>query len=223
MLLMLLQMPLPAQDGVLKVRNGKIIDGELFLKLRYAMPSFASGKIVLTDNKVYAGKFNVDTYTQTLSIIDEKGDTSSVVSEKSVVSMSAGGYLFYKIKNSYIQILDTDGRTSLGLLKSLTIGRKKSEGAFGMTDDVAMMTKVVSTEDNFYDMLKKGLWEGDVHYSYKELPYLVKDGRLYMVTKQNLKKFYPKRYPEVEKYIAEQKPDLSKRGDVSLLYKFMIQ
>lgn len=218
-----IQLPVNAQDGVLKARDGKIVDSEAFLKHRYAMPMFSNGKIILKDKSTYTGKFNVDNCSQTLRMIGEKGDTLSVASEGYVVSMSGGGYLFYKIKNRYIQILDTDGETSLGLSKQVTFGKKSLTGAFGMSDDVAMMDNVVSIEDNFYYQIEKGLWTGSVPFYYREIVYIVNKGRLYTFTNSTLKKFFPNKYPDIEKYIKEQKLDISKREDASLLYKFVIR
>lgn len=222
LLFITIQLPLSAQDGVLKARDGKIVDSEAFLKNRYAMPIFSNGKIILRDKMTYNGKFNIDNCSQTLRMLDEKGDTLTVASESLVVSMSAGGYLFYKIKNRYIQILDTDGKSSLGLAKQVTFGRKALTGAFGMTDDVAMMDNVVSTEDNFYYQIEKGLWSGSVPFNYKEVVYIVNKGRLYPFTNSTLKKFFPEKFSDIEKYIKEQKLDISKREDASLLYKFVI-
>lgn len=222
-LLIIIQLPVFAQDGVLKARDGKIFDSEAFLKHRYAMPTFSNGKIILKDKTTYTGKFNVDNCSQTLRMIGEKGDTLTVASEGLVVSMSAGGYLFYKIKNRYIQILDTDGETSLGLAKQVTFGRKALTGAFGMSDDVAMMDNVVSTEDNFYYQIEKGLWSGSVPFNYREIVYIVSKGRLYSFTNSTLKKFFPDKYADIEKYIKEQKLDISEREDASLLYKFVIR
>lgn len=223
LLFLALQLPVNAQDGVLKARDGKIFDSEAFLKHRYAMPIFSNGKIILKDKTTYTGKFNVDNCSQTLRMIGEKGDTLSVASESLIVSMSAGGYLFYKIKRRYIQILDTDGKTSLGLAKQVTFGRKSLTGAFGMSDDVAMMDNVVSIEDNFYYQIEKGLWTGSVPFNYREIVYIVNKGRLYSFTNSNLKKFFPEKYPDIERYIKEQKLDISKREDASLLYKFVIR
>lgn len=212
-----------AQDGILKVQNGKIADSELFKNNRYAMPSFSKGIIMLKDRRSYSGIFNIDNCSQTLRMIDEKGDTVTVAAEDLVVSLSAGGYLFLKIKNNYVQILDTDGETSLGVVRQITFGRKVQEGVFGITNDIASMNNIVSTEDNFYYQIEKGLWSGSVPFNYKEQVFFVKDGKLFPVNKPTLKKFYPKKYPEIEKYISEHNPDLSKREDVSLLYKFVIR
>lgn len=223
LLFIVIQLPVNGQDGVLKARDGKIFDSEAFLNHRYAMPTFSNGKIILKDQTTYTGKFNVDNCSQSLRMIGEKGDTLSVASEGSVVSLSAGGYLFYKIKNRYIQILDTDGETSLGLSKQVTFGRKALTGAFGMSDDVAMMDNVVSTEDNFYYQIEKGLWTGSVPFNYKEIVYIVNKGRLYNFTNSILKKFFPDKYPDIERYVKEQKLDISKREDASLLYKFVIR
>lgn len=223
LLFIVIQLPVNGQDGVLKARDGKILDSEAFLNHRYAMPTFSNGKIILKDKTTYTGKFNVDNCSQSLRMIGEKGDTLSVASEGSVVSLSAGGYLFYKIKNRYIQILDTDGETSLGLSKQVTFGRKALTGAFGMSDDVAMMDNVVSTEDNFYYQIEKGLWTGSVHFNYREIVYIVNKGRLYNFTNSILKKFFPDKYPDIERYVKEQKLDISKREDASLLYKFVIR
>lgn len=223
LLFIVIQLPVNGQDGVLKARDGKILDSEAFLNHRYAMPTFSNGKIILKDKTTYTGKFNVDNCSQSLRMIGEKGDTLSVASEGSVVSLSAGGYLFYKIKNRYIQILDTDGETSLGLSKQVTFGRKALTGAFGMSDDVAMMDNVVSTEDNFYYQIEKGLWTGSVPFNYKEIVYIVNKGRLYNFTNSILKKFFPDKYPDIERYVKEQKLDISKREDASLLYKFVIR
>ncbi len=223
LLLITIQLPLFAQDGVLKAKDGKIFDSGSFLKHRYAMPMFGNGKIILKDKMTYNGKFNIDNCSQTLRMLDENGDTLTVASESLVVSMSAGSYLFYKIKNRYVQILDTDGQCSLGLTKQVTFGRKALTGAFGMTDDVAMMDNVVSTEDNFYYQIEKGLWSGSVPFNYREIVYIVNKGRLYPFTKLTLKKFFPGKVADIEKYIKEQKLDISKREDASLLYKFIIR
>ncbi len=223
LLFITIQLPLSAQDVVLTARAGKIVDSEAFLKSRYAMPVFSNGKIILKDKMTYNGKFNIDNCSQTLRMLDEKGDTLAVASENLVVSMSAGSYLFYKIKNRYVQILDTDGKYSLGLTKQVTFGRKALTGAFGMSDDVAMMDNVVSTEDNFYYQIEKGLWSGSVPFNYREIVYIVSKGRLYSFTNSTLKKFFPDKYADIEKYIKEQKLDISKREDASLLYKFVIR
>lgn len=68
-----IQIPVNAQDGLLKARDGKIFDSEAFLNHRYAMPMFSNGKIILKDKTTYTGKFNVDNCSQTLRMIGEGG------------------------------------------------------------------------------------------------------------------------------------------------------
>ena len=120
-----------AQSGEIKVFDGKVVEGALYMEKAFMLPQFTDGKVKLTNGEVFEGKVNIHALTQSIRFIGDKGDTLALDDDSIVSSVSAGSYFFIKDKRFYVQILNTDGNVSLGLTRTITLGYVVLEGAYG--------------------------------------------------------------------------------------------
>lgn len=209
-----------AQSGTIKVFNGKVIEGDFFLKKLYFFDNFTDGRIRLSDGTVYEGKLNVNTMTQSVRVITDTRDTISIKTERMVETISAGNSFFFKMNGFYIQVLNTDGFSSLGISRVMKIGQERIEGAYGGSNEVSSIAKLSSVDvENRLEMIKGS---SNVKYDYIEKLYLIKDGKLLPVTKKNIQKLYPKKRALIDKYISENNTRFNNNESVINLYNFIV-
>ncbi len=209
-----------AQSGTIKVLDGKVIDGDFFLQKIFFFDDFTNGRIRLSDGTVYEGKLNVNTMTQSVRVITDTGDTISIKTEKMVETISTGNSFFFKMNGFYIQVINTDGLTSLGISRVMKIGQERIEGAYGGSNEVSSIAKLSSVDvENRLEMIKGS---SNIKYDYVEKLYLIKDGKLLPVTKKNLQKFYPKMRASIDNYITENNTKFNNNESVINLYSFIV-
>ena len=209
-----------AQSGTVKVLGGKVIEGQFFFDKLYVFESYLDGRISLKNGEYYSGKININTLTQTVRIISQEGDTIRINSEKNVDVVSAGRQFFKKINSFYVQLLNTDGETSLGLVRKMAIGKEKIVGAYGGTSEVASVTKIASVQDDSrFDRISGA---SNVEYMYDELIYLIVKNKMLIATKRNFEKAFPKQKSLISKYIKNNNVKFSQKDDVIPLFSYIL-
>jgi len=209
-----------AQSGTVNVIGGKVVEGQFFFEKLYVFDSFQDGRISLDNGEYYTGRININTLTQTVRIISQEGDTIRINTENNVDVVSTGRQFFRKINNFYVQLLNTDGETSLGLVRKMAIGKEKIVGAYGGTSEVASVTKVASVEDaSRFDKLSG---TSNVEYIYDEIVYLIVKNKMVIATKRNFEKAFPKQKALISKYLEDNNIKFSKKDDVIPLFNYII-
>lgn len=209
-----------AQSGTVKVLEGKVVEGQFFFDKLYALDSYQDGRITLKNGEYFTGKVNISTLTQTVRIISQEGDTIRINSEKDVDVVSAGRQFFRKINNFYVQLLNTDGEVSLGLVRKMTIGKEKIEGAYGGSSEVASVTKISHVvDDTRFDRLSSA---SNVEYIYDELVFIVVKNKMNIATKRSFEKAFPKKKALIAKYIQENNVKFSKKEEVIPFFNYLI-
>ncbi|MFA5849115.1 MAG: hypothetical protein A2X18_04495 [Bacteroidetes bacterium GWF2_40_14] len=218
--LIAISMQLFAQSGVIKVSDGKVTEGDLYLKNQYVLHDFLDAIITLKDGTTYDGKININTVTQTLRMIDVNGDTLGVNIEKSIKAVSAGAELFYKINGMYVRIIDTDGEIFLGQIKALKIGEESKKGPYGGSGEVASITTVgVLDSDNMIEHIPG---DATLKVDLRRDLFFIKNDKLYPVTKKNLARLFPKQSGMIESYMKTNGTNLNRDQDVKRLFDFIL-
>lgn len=209
-----------AQEGVVTIRNGRVIDGGFFKTKEYVLPSFREGKVKLRDGSIYEGVININTLTQTISLINSNGDTLAVNNENMVDVVSLGSSFFFKIGKNYLQVIETNGEVSLGLLRALRIGEEKRTGAYGGSSETSTIVNVNSltlegVESQFTTSHK-------LKCKYEESLFLIYKGRPYVPGMKNFQKLFPKHKKEIGSYFKSVKaaPDDNER--IIQVFKYAI-
>jgi len=218
--LLTMSLNISAQSGVIKVSNGKVVQGELFLKNQYVLENFLDAKITLKDGTVYENKANINTVSQTLRIIEKNGDTLSVNVEKMIKAVRVSSALFYKINDLYIRVLETNGKISLGQSKVIRIGEVVKKGAYGWNQETASITNVDALSYN--GKLERLAGEVTLMYNYREDLFLIKEGKLYTITKKNLAKLFPNQSKLIETFIENNNINLNQNSDIRALFSYII-
>jgi len=208
---------LQAQSRYIRVSKGKVVEGDFFKSKIYVLPNFTDARIKFTNGDVYEGKVNIHTLSQTLRFINPKGDTLAALNEKMIASVSSGKRLFYKINNQYVQVIDTDGETSLVLSRILNIGSEKITGAYGGTNDVSSIQKMGLV--NYTDKIERINSEATLFFNYNENLFLLHRGKLFLVTKRNLQKFFPSQNTFIEEYYSKNNIKQENREEIITLFK----
>jgi len=218
--LIVLSVQLFAQSGVIKVSDGKVTEGDLYLKNQYVLNDFLDAIITLKDGTTYDGKININTVTQTLRMISVNGDTLGVNIEKSIKAVSAGSELFYKIGNMYVRIIETDGEVLLGQIKALRIGGESKKGPYGGSGEVASITTVgVLDSDNTIEHIPG---DATLKVDLRRDLLFVKNDKLYPVTKKNLARLFPKQSGLIESFMKSSGTNLNKEEDVRKLFDYIL-
>ena len=218
--LIAVSLQLSAQSGLIKVSDGKVTEGDLYLKNQYVLHDFLDAIITLKDGTTYDGKININTVTQSLRMINVKGDTLGVNIEKSIKAVSAGSELFYKINNMYVRIIDTDGEVFLGQIKVLRIGGESKKGPYGGSGEVASITTVgVLDSDNTIEHIPG---DATLKVDLRMDLFFIKNDKLYPVTKKNLAKLFPKQSVIIESFMKSNGTNLNNQDDVKMLFDYLL-
>lgn len=215
-----LSMGARAQSGTVKVVEGKVVEGQFFFDNLYVFDSYQDGRISFNNGEYFTGKININTLTQTVRIISQEGDTIKIKAENNVDVVSAGRQFFRKINNFYVQLLNTDGNISLGLVRRMSVGKEKIEGAYGGTSEVASVSKISAVQDDTrFDRLSGA---SNIEFMYDELVYLIVKDKILIATKRNFEKAFPKQKATIAKYVLENNVKFSKKDDVIPFFNFII-
>ncbi len=209
-----------AQGGMIKVYNGKVTEGDFFLKNQYILPNFIDSKITLLNGTVYDGKINISTVSQTLRTLGKAGDTLGVNVESKVKAVSAGADFFFKNNGMYLKVLETNGEVFLVQSKVLKIWSEDIKGPYGGSGEVASITKVDILDNN--SKIEKVIGESTFRYDLFTDLFLIKSGRLYPINKKTLVKLFPKQQKSIEADIQKFNTDFSCKEDVLNIVKYLI-
>jgi hypothetical protein len=211
---------LNAQSGIVKIKNGKVVEGQHFFDKLLIFDQYKEGRVTIKDGAYYTGLLNVNTLTQSLRMISMQGDTIVIDAESKVETVSAQGDFFRKLDNYYVQILNIYDGVSLGLVRKMVIGKEEVIGAYGGTTDVASMAKVSSLEvDARIDKIAAG--SNTIRYEYDELLFLVKGDRMYPATRKNFRRLFSRRKSDINSYIKANDISFADNSKIAELFNYL--
>lgn len=211
---------LSAQSGYIKVSGGKVIEGDFFKSKIYLLKNFTDAKIKFLNGDTYDAKINIHILSQTLRFIGPQGDTLAVADEKHIGSVSSGKLFFLKVNNQYVQVVNSDGETSLVVARALNIGQEKVTGAYGGTNEVSSIQKIEVYNDN--NKIERITSSATLFYEYRETLFLVNRGKLYLVTRRNLQKFFPDKKEFIEEYYSTHNIQIDKKEEIVSLFNTIL-
>jgi hypothetical protein len=173
----------------------------------YWFPEFQDGTILLAsgfspDVKV---RINYNLFWEQMEVINEKGDTASLISSPEVKLLNLGNHVFYHDDNhGYVQIL-IPGEISLAINCHLVVMMETSNGERFKAADYSRNT--TSRFDRIYHK--------EYHYYFMD-----RNGKLYKVSKKALLRLLPDYQREIKIYLRNNSIDFKKKRDLLLALNF---
>ena len=130
--------------------------------------------------------------------------------------VSIKGRTFIKSKYGYVEILQTDGDVSLGAVYRTSFFETEKKGAYGMASQTTSVTTIGTIQANG-TMYTLGV-DQSTPFKYKVIPYLYKDGKVYISNKKNFQKCFPDKKAFLEEYLTGHTVDFENLDDVRALY-----
>ena len=192
--------------------------------LKYALPEFAPGRVVFDDGRAATGYFNFSYLDQTVRFKD--GDKTMALADNAFVkTLSAGGRIFTRDRDHFIETMDYVGSVSLCIYKDVHIQREANAGAYGFTDQASnVRTQNMRDVDGrpqdlaqTYDLEQELV----LPYNYRESFYLMDGKSIYKAGKQSFRKCFSSEKAKVDEYLATHEVDYNSREDVTAFFKAM--
>lgn len=209
-----------AQSGYIKVSKGKVIEGDFFKSKIFMLKDFTNAVVKFSNGEMHEAKININALSQSLRFIGPSGDTLSAVDEKKISSVSSGRLLFFKIDNQYIQIINTDGETSLGLARNLNVGSESLTGAYGGKNEVSSIQKIQVFD--YENKIEKVVSDATLFFDYRENLFIVHKGKLLLFTRRNLQKLYPNEKEFIEEYYSTHSVNQNNTNEMISLYSQVV-
>jgi|GEM_PF-2409927 len=175
-------------------------------------------QITVDGGSVYNLKADISTLTQKAVILSDK----IRLSDEAIVTLKLGDTLIYRIDGVYNQLLKSDGKISLGVVKFVEVDMsaqerriqqemnariKRGESLEGASSGVALSMNL-DRKDNVVAL----------NYEYKEQLFLILEGKRYSPSKKNFNSLFSDRKEDIKRYLKEYKIRLSKNEGIVTLF-----
>jgi hypothetical protein len=210
-----------AQKMTVVIQNGKVVEGKIFKEKYYFLPEFGQAILKYSDGSVIKCIANIDVFKQTVSVYNEnRKDTVSLPEKPEIITAIIGKNNFRKIRNSYYQIFYEGESGSLGFTKTLKLVAKNVAGAYGTSTDNAALAVLNSvSSNNQIEALSEPV---KYSFTYEEKPvWIMPDGKITTLSKSKVFSLYPDKKALIEKFIADNRTDLSRMNDIIPLFNFL--
>jgi len=192
--------------------------------LKYALPEFAPGRVVFEDGHAATGNFNFSYLDQTVRFMD--GDKIMALADNAYVkSLSAGGHIFTRDRDHFIETIDYVGSISLCIYKDVHIQREANAGAYGFTDQASnVRTQNMHDVDARYQGLTQTYdleQELVLPFNYRETFFLMDGKNIYKAGKQSFRKCFSSEKAKVDGYLETHEVDYGSREDVTAFFNYM--
>lgn len=193
----------------------------------FAFPKCTEGTVYMKDGSVARAKLNYNFYEPQVLFWNDKpefpGDSLRRLDNLTeVILIEIGDRTFVPALSGLGEVI-LNNRISLIQTKKVNISEKKT-GAYGTGGSTSSIRNVSSINNNG---TTGGNYSGQTSFasvkyefsSNSELSvdytlFLMKDGKVYPLTKKNLSKLFPKASSFIKQYLEEQKPDLDNPQDM---------
>lgn len=204
-----------AQD-VVHHQRGEDLQQYLLDSVKFVSPEFQAGVITFSDGGFSRAPVNISTIEQRVYFISPEGQYQVLADEDQVRRVSIKGRTFIKSKYGYVEILQTDGDVSLGAVYRTSFFETEKKGAYGMASQTTSVTTIGTIQANG-TMYTLGV-DQSTPFKYKVIPYLYKDGKVYISNKKNFQKCFPDKKAFLEEYLTGHTVDFENLDDVRALY-----
>lgn len=179
---------------------------KLLDSVKYILPAFQPGTIVLSDGSSYGGELNIFTPNQKVHYTDPDGTTRELEVNDQVTHVSVRGRTFINCRYGYIEASEVAGEVVFGVLRSVNIVSEVKTGAYGSKSESTAIQTVGFVTDNG---MKTDLnVNSRVPYTYKMVPYLMKGGSIIPANRKTFAKYFPQQKKFIEEYLKENRTDL---------------
>ncbi|NLA15739.1 MAG: hypothetical protein GX877_04285 [Bacteroidales bacterium] len=220
----LLLVPANAQTirkGVTEAAIGTELNEILPDDMIYMYPEFQKGTVLFLDRSSAEASMNIYLPGSELHFIDASNDTLAVKNQDAARLLSLGADTYLRHDKIWVRILATGNEAAFCLRSVVNVHTDQRIGAYGTPD----ATSAISNVNMMYGV------EGGTTVrlkSLRKIPYsithyaLLYDGqKLYNATKRNFRRLFPNRRADIDKYISENKLNLSRAKDALQLYNFL--
>lgn len=188
--------------------------------LKYMLPEFSQGTVIFADKHVSRGILNISPLDQSVYCLSGK-DTLYVDGNPDILRVSAAGRSFVKWKESFVEVVVTQGTTGIGISRSTVKIDNVKAGAFGGTTATSS-TKTYSVDSSsgtFHDLIL----EDPRNYVYKKTPYLYNDGKFLPVSRKSFEKLFPGQKDFIESVWAGRNITVTDINSVMAFYNELLQ
>lgn len=223
-LLLLLALPgqtaLRAQNKTfVEIKAGSQVTDVLTTADILLYPQFTDGSVFFRDGTTVGSKLNYNCLFDEIHFIDPRGDTLALANEKTINFISIDKDTFYYMQG-YLRLLAGNHVARLAEKQRWRVEGNKLGGAFNTTGTSSAITSYTSynTRGSRY-----GLVVNENMELRKVRNYYFGDtnNRFVPAGKKNLLALFPKAQRQIERFVAENKIDFTKREDLEQVIQFL--
>lgn len=175
--------------------------------MKYILPHFSQGVVVLADKQFNRGVLNISPLDQAVYCISNDNDTLYVASNPKIISVSVEGRSFVKVNDSFVEIITRESETGVGIIRSVAKVSVVKTGAYGMASSTSAI-KNYSVNPNS-GVLTDLIIDDPRNYAYRKSACLIKNGRYFGISKKTFQKVFP----DKKEYIESVWPELNLSSD----------
>ena len=196
----LVAVPVLAQDA--EPEEEQYVGGVPF-KVFYMMPSFSDGMVYFYSQTPAQGKLNICAVDHTLRFLDKDGKELEARSDQGVLKVRIDTVWFIKSSDYFYRMYPVTPEIGIALRREVRIIRDAKEGAYGMVSQTSAIKEINKVyADGFTVDLNK-----DKRYPYEitETISLYRWNAVVPFNKKSLKKLFPAKKEEIDKYFSTHK------------------
>lgn len=164
--------------------------------MKYILPQFNQGTVLLADKQVNRGELNISPLDQAVYCISPQKDTLYVANNPDIISVSVAGRSFVKWKGSFVEIVARNSGTGIGLIRSVAKVNNVKTGAFGMSSSTSFIKSYsVDTDSGVYEKL---IIDDPRNYIYSKSACLTNNGKCFVISKKSFEKVFPDKKAYIE-------------------------
>ena len=165
----------------------------------YLMPSFTKGMIYFTGRAPAQGMLNICAVDNTLRFLDKSGKELVAENADDVFKVVLDSVVFIRDGGVFYRMYPVSDGLGIALRREVRIIRGAKEGAYGTMSQTSSIKQydVIYSDGVAYDLDK----DSDVPFEVSESCSFYKEGKVYPLTKKNLRKCFPERKVEIDAYL----------------------
>lgn len=188
--------------------------------LKYIQPQFSEGTVIFADKHMSRGTLNISPFDQIVYCVISGKDTLSVAGNPDIISVSVDGRSFVRWRDSFVEIVASDGSVGVGIIRSTDKVNNVKTGAYGMaTSSSSVRTySVDANTGNFHDLII----DDPRNYVYSQSPCLFSGGKYFTVSRKAFEKLFPEQKAFIESVWAERDIDIADVDSVIDFYRELL-
>ena len=169
----------------------------------YLMPAFAQGMVYFSDRAPAQGLLNICAVDNTLRFMD-KGQELAAADISHVTKVVIEGITFIHDNGFFYRIYPVTPEAGLASRREIRVMDDGKPGAFGMKDRTSAIRDygTIYGDGGSYDLKKDRKYPQEVH----EIIFLYRGNDILNFNKRNLRKIFPQKKEEIDRYFQEGHP-----------------